>query len=291
MRWLLENHRALLDAELALNEGGGFGYRGGKPILAGLQTAEKVSTNFVLEVKNKGGHSSLPTRENAIYRLSEALVRLARHEFPVKLNETTRASLAHTASVEEPEMARAIRAVLASAADPDAVARVSTNPVYGAQLRTTCVATLVEAGHASNALPQAARATVNCRVLPGESVDEVQRTLVRVIADEQVAVTSPSRGVPSPLSPVEPGLFRAVERAASELWPGARVVPTMLAGATDGSFLRNAGIPTYGTGFAVDLDDIRAHGKDERMAVEDFYKGTEYLYRLVKLLSSGAPGS
>jgi acetylornithine deacetylase/succinyl-diaminopimelate desuccinylase-like protein len=291
MRWLLEKHRDLLDAELALNEGAGVAYAGGKPIYVGLQTSEKVSTRFLLEVKNKGGHSSLPSRDNAIYHLADALGRLSRFGFPVNLNETTRAWFERTAVREEPAVAADIRAVLGPTPDADAVERLSRNPVYNAMLRTTCVATLLEAGHASNALPQTARATLSCRILPGEPVDEVQRTLVRVVADEQVSVTT-SGGTPSPPSPLEPSLVRTIERVASEFWPGVPVVPTMLAGATDGLYLRNAGIPTYGhSGMRGDLEENRAHGKDERLSVEAFYKGSEYLYRLVKALASGRPGS
>jgi acetylornithine deacetylase/succinyl-diaminopimelate desuccinylase-like protein len=292
MQWLLEHHRDLLNAELALNEGAPVAHAKGKPVYVGLQTSEKISTHFVLEVKNKGGHSSLPSRDNAIYRLADALGRLSRFGFPVNLNETTRAWFERTAAREEPAVAADIRALLAPTPDPEAVERLSRNPVFNAQLRTTCVATLLEAGHAPNALPQTAKATLNCRVLPGEPIDEVQKTLVRVVADDQVSVTKIWGGTVSPPSPFDPSLVRTIERVSSEFWPGVPVMPTMLAGATDGLFLRNAGIPTYGhSGMRGDLEDNRAHGKDERLSVEGFYKGSEYLYRLVKALSSHTPGS
>jgi acetylornithine deacetylase/succinyl-diaminopimelate desuccinylase-like protein len=289
MQWLLRNHRDLLDAELALNEGGAIQHAMGKPVLVGLQTSEKVSAHFVLEVKNKGGHSSLPSKDNAIYRLADALGRLARFDFPVKLSETTRTWFERTAAREEPAIAADIRSLLGPNPDPEAVSRLSRNPVYNAQLRTTCVATLLEAGHAPNALPQTARATVNCRILPGEPIEEVQKTLARVVADEQVSVTNTWAMAPSPPSPVDAELLGAIDRVASDFWPGVPVLPIMATGATDGSFLRSAGIPTYGhSGMRQDLEDVRAHGKDERLSVEAFYKGTEYLYRLVKALSGAA---
>jgi acetylornithine deacetylase/succinyl-diaminopimelate desuccinylase-like protein len=180
-----------------------------------------------------------------------------------------------------------MRAVASSQADPAAAARLSSTPAYNAQLRTTCVATMLEGGHAVNALPQTARATVNCRILPGEPVEEVQKTLVRVLADDQITVTPTRTPVLSPASPLNPEIMRAVERLTAEFWPGIPVIPTMLAGATDGSYLRNAGIPTYGhSGLANDIVDVRIHGKDERILVKSFLDGHEYLYRLVKALSS-----
>ena len=287
IQWLLKNHRDLIDAEFALNEGGSVGTKKGKALRNSLQTSEKVPVNYRLEVKNPGGHSSLPTRDNAIYRLAEGLARLAKFEFPVTLNETTRAWLERAAPLEEAQVGADMRAVASARPDPAAVARLSAIPAYNAQLRTTCVATMLDGGHAFNALPQAAGATVNCRVLPGEPVEEVQKALVRVLADDQIAVTPTWTHVASAPSPLNPEIVQAVERLTAEFWPGIPVIPTMSAGATDGSFLRNAGIPTYGTsGLAADIDDSRAHGKDERVLVKAFYDGQEYLYRLVKTLSS-----
>jgi acetylornithine deacetylase/succinyl-diaminopimelate desuccinylase-like protein len=289
IRWLLKNHRGLIDAEFALNEGGGVGLKNGKPILNSLQTSEKVSMSYRLEVKNPGGHSSLPSRDNAIYRLAQGLARLAQFEFPFKLNETTRAYFERIAALQAPDVGADMRAIVAPQPDPAAVARLSAVPRYNAVMRTTCVATLLEAGHAINALPQSAKASVNCRILPGEPVEEVQRTLVRVLADEQIAVTPIGTPVPSPPSPLNPEIVRTIEKLSAEFWPGVPVVPTMIPAATDGSFLRNAGIPTYGhSGLATDVDDVRIHGKDERILVKSFLDGHEYLYRLVKALASEA---
>ena len=287
IQWLLKNHRDLIDAEFALNEGGGVGLKNGKPLRNTLQTSEKVSFSYRLEVKNRGGHSALPSKDNAIYHLAEGLARLAQFDFPVKLNETTRAFLERSAALEEAQMGADMRAIASSQPDPAAVARLSTMPRYNAQLRTTCVATLLEGGHAVNALPQTARASVNCRILPGEAVEEVQEMLVRVLADNQISVTPIGTPVLSPPSPLNPEIMQAVERLTAEFWPGIPVIPVMNAAATDGSYLRNAGIPTYGhSGLATDVVDIRAHGKDERILVKSFLDGYEYLYRLVKALSS-----
>src|SRR5256885_8490036 len=288
MSWLIKNHRDLIDAELALNEGAGVGLKKGRPLRNGLQTREKVPANYRLEVKNPGGHSSLPRRDNAIYRLAEGLARLAKFEFPVKLNETTRLWFERSAATEAPQTAADMRALAAGRADAAAMARLSANPLYNAQMRTTCVATMLEGGHASNALPQTARATVNCRVLPGEPLAEVREALRKALADDQIALSETWAHVQSDPSPLRPDLVQAVEKLTAEFWPGIPVIPSMSAGATDGSFLRNAGIPTYGhSGLASDVDDVRIHGKDERVSVKAFDDGLEYLYRLVKLLSGG----
>ncbi len=286
--WLLKNHRDLIDAEFALNEGGGVGLKRGKPIRNSIQTSEKVSLSYRLTVTNKGGHSSVPSTDNAIYHLADGLARLAQFAFPVNLNATTRQSFERTAELETSEAAADIRSVLSAKEDPAALARLSANPAYNAQLRTTCVATMLEGGHARNALPQMAGATANCRIMPGEKVDDVTATLKRVLADDQIAVTPIGQPVLSEPSAIEEGLMSAIEKTSAEFWPGVPVVPVMSAGATDGSFLRNAGIPTYGhSGLASDVDDVRAHGKDERVAVKSFFEGGEYLYRLVKRLSGG----
>jgi acetylornithine deacetylase/succinyl-diaminopimelate desuccinylase-like protein len=287
MQWLLEHHRDLVDAEFAFNEGAGVGLKDGKPLRVGVQTSEKVPANFLLEANNPGGHSSLPTRDNAIYRLAAGLVRLGKFEFPVQLNETTRAWLERAAPLEEAQVAADMRAVAAGQADAGAIERLSSKPVYNAQLRTTCVATLLQGGHAENALPQSARATVNCRVLPGESIDDVHKTLVAVLDDAQISVAPTWVHVSSAPSPLNAEIMQAVEQLSARFWPGAPVIPAMSSGATDGSFLRNAGIPTYGhSGLAMNIDDIRAHGKDERIPVKSFYEGAEYLYLLVKTLAS-----
>lgn len=288
MEWLVKNHRDLIDADFALNEGGGVGLKDGKPLRVAVQTSEKVPANYVLEVKNAGGHSSLPAKDNAIYRLAEGLVRLSKFDFPVQLNETARAWLEGAGALEEPQVAADMKSIASGPPDAGAVERLSSKPIYNAQLRTTCVATMLEGGHAVNALPQTARATINCRVLPGASVEEVQTTLARVLADPQISVTPTWAHVASAPSPLDPEIMETIERLSAEFWPGAPVIPTMSSGATDGSFLRNAGIHTYGhSGLALDSVDVRFHGRDERVPVKSFYDGLEYQYRLVKALSSG----
>jgi acetylornithine deacetylase/succinyl-diaminopimelate desuccinylase-like protein len=290
IRWLLKNHRDLIDAEFALNEGGSVGLKHGKPMRNSVQTSEKVSVSFRLEVKNRGGHSSLPTRDNAIYHLAEGLVRLSKFSFPFKLNETTRAFFERVAALEGEQTSADMNAIISGKPDLAALSlvRLSANPIYNAQLRTTCVATMLEGGHAINALPQLAAAGVNCRVLPGESIEELRATLVRVLDDDQISVTQTHEAVLSAPSALHQEIMAAIEALTAEFWPGIPVIPTMLAAATDGSYLRNAGIPTYGhSGLAGDIDDVRAHGRDERVLVKSFYDGQEYLYRLVKRLAGG----
>ncbi len=291
IQWLIKNHRDLIDAEFALNEGGGVGLRDGKAIRNSVQTSEKFSLTYRLEVKNRGGHSAVPVKDNAIYRLAEGLARLSKFDFPLKLNETTRAYFERSAQLENGQTAADMRAASSERPDPNAApfVRLAANPFYNALLRTTCVATMLEAGQAFNALPQLAGATVNCRVMPGEAVDEVKATLVRVLADDQITVTQVDQPVLSMPSALNEEIIGSIGKLSQEFWPGAVVLPTMSAGATDGSYLRNAGIPTYGhSGLAGDVNDSRIHGKDERILVKSFYHGEEYLYRLVKLLSGGS---
>ncbi|WP_024510391.1 M20/M25/M40 family metallo-hydrolase [Bradyrhizobium sp. ARR65] len=288
IQWLLKNHRDLIDAEFALNEGGGVGLRDGKAIRNAVQTSEKVSVSYQLEVRDRGGHSSVPRKDNAIYRLAEGLVRLSKFSFPLRFNETTRAYFKGLAQIEGGQTAADMRALLADQPDPEAVGRLSANPAYNAQLRTTCVATMLQGGHAVNALPQLATAKVNCRIMPGEAVEEVKTTLERVLADDQITVAQTDKAVLSASSPMNEDIMGAIARLSGEFWPGAMVLPVMSTGATDGSYLRNAGIPTYGhSGMANDINDVRAHGRDERVPVKSFYEGEEYLYRLVKMLSGG----
>jgi acetylornithine deacetylase/succinyl-diaminopimelate desuccinylase-like protein len=286
--WVIKNHRDLIDAELALNEGGGVGVKDGRPIWNSIQTSEKLFQSFWLEVRNPGGHSSQPRKDNAIYELADALVRLEKFEFPVELNDTTRLYFDKTATIEKGQTAADLKALLAASPDPAAVARLSAQPPYNAQMRTTCVATRLEGGHADNALPQLARAMVNCRILPGHTVEEVQKTLVDVLADAKVVVTPAGKDTASEASPLNGALLAAVEKLTAKFWPRVAVLPTMSAGATDGRFLRNAGIPTYGhSGLASDIFDVRWHGKDERVNIKAFYDGQQYLYELVKLLAGG----
>jgi acetylornithine deacetylase/succinyl-diaminopimelate desuccinylase-like protein len=290
IQWLLKNHRDLIDAEFALNEGGAVGLKDGKAIRNSVQTTEKVSLGYQLTVTNRGGHSSVPIKDNAIYHLAEGLVRLSKFSFPHKFNDTTRAYFERIAQFENEQTAADIRAALSDKPDPSAMSftRLATNPAYNAQLRTTCVATMLEGGHAINALPQLATAKVNCRIMPGEPVEEVKTTLERVLADDQIVVTQLGQPVLSAPSALHEEIMGKIEKLSQEFWPGAVVLPVMSTGATDGSYLRNAGIPTYGhSGLAGDINDIRAHGKDERVLIKSFSDGNEYLYRLVKLLSGG----
>ena len=284
--WLLENHRELIDAEYALNEGGKAMIRDGQHIANGVQASEKVYQSFVLEVTNPGGHSSLPVKDNAIYRLADALIRIRTYDFPVSLNEVTQAFFAGSADLEEGELASAMRGLSQDPPESSAVALVSRIPFYNARLRTTCVATQLDAGHAENALPQRARATVNCRVLPGESMEVVQDTLETVIGDAQVSVTPVADANPSPPSLLTPEMLGAIESTTNEMWPGVPVIPIMSAGATDGLFLRAAGIPVYGvSGLFADIADNRMHGQNERIHSTAYFEGQEFLYRLTKKLS------
>jgi acetylornithine deacetylase/succinyl-diaminopimelate desuccinylase-like protein len=290
IRWLLANHRNLIDAEFALNEGAGVGLRDGVPVRNSVQTAEKISVSFQLEVTDKGGHSSLPNNDNAIYRLADGLARLSKFTFPLSINDTTRAFFTRMAEYEPQQTAEDMRGILSGTPDLAArsLTRLANNPVYNAQLRTTCVATTLQGGHAINALPQLARAGVNCRIMPGESVSDIEATLVRVMADDKIKLSRTSEPVVSAPSALQGEILSAIEKTSAEFFPGIPIVPVMSAGATDGSYLRNAGIPTYGhSGLANEISDNRAHGRDERVLVSAFFKGQEYLYRLVKILAGG----
>ena len=290
--WLIANKRELIDAAYALNEGGGGFLKGGKPFVHNVQAAEKVYYDFTFEVRNKGGHSSRPVKDNAIYHLSNALGRLEKFEFPVMLNEVTRAYFTQLAKTETGQTAADMRAVAANPNNTAAVQRLSASPVYNSMLRTTCVATRLEGGHANNALPQLARATVNCRLLPNHRVKDVHAALVRLAGDTAVHVSPLPEVRGGPASPLTDEVLRPVERLTNEMWPGVPVVPVMSTGATDGWLLRQAGIPTYGvSGLFGDMDDSRAHGRDERMLVKSFFEGHAFLYRLVKELSGKKPVS
>jgi acetylornithine deacetylase/succinyl-diaminopimelate desuccinylase-like protein len=283
--WLLKEHRDLIDAAFALNEGGGGTMRGGKYLYNGVGASEKVYVSFRLEVKNPGGHSSLPREPNAIYELADALTHIHAYQFPVKLNEITRAYFARMANFEEGQTAADMRA-LADHDDVASAARLSKNYVYNARLRTTCVATRLEGGHADNALPQTARATINCRVLPGDDPEGIREQLVRAIDDPAVDVSWIDRAKPSVASPLAPTVMKPIEDVTGEFWPGVVVVPLMATGASDGLYLRNAGIPTYGvSGLFTEMGESRAHGKDERVGVKQFYESAQFLYSLVKRLA------
>ncbi len=286
--YLLKNHRPLIDAELALNEGGGGSMdKNGKPVMHGIQAGEKIYQSFQLEVTNKGGHSSVPVPDNAIYHLADGLSRLGKFSFPFKLSATTRGYFERRATLEPPAVAADMRAILQDPPDSAALARLYTVSAFNnATVRTTCVATMLDGGHASNALPQRAKAVVNCRILPGEKVADVQATLGRVLADEQIKITLMGSDVESPVPPLTPTLMKAIEGVTAEMWPGIPVVPTMAAGATDGRFLNNAGIWTYGvTGLFSAPGGSNAHGLNERLPVKSLYEGHEFNHRLIQRLA------
>jgi len=284
MSWLIEQHRDLIDAEWCLNTDGGDPLiKDGKKIVRAVQASEKLFQSYYLTVTNKGGHSSMPTPDNAIAILAEAIGREWRFHFPVHLNETTRAYFERSAALSTGQLAADMRAIAKNERDSAAAARLSESPFYNAQLRTTCTPTMLQGGHAPNALPQTARALVNCRILPGETPAEVQAMLVRAVANSEVKVTQVDSGKPGKASPLTPAIMTPVEKVTQRLWPGVPVIPQMETGATDGAVLRDAGIPTYGvSGIPIDVDDVRAHGRDERIMVKAFYDGVEYMYQLVK---------
>jgi len=286
--WLLKTHPQLVDAALVINEGGGGTLRDGKPLFNAVQAAEKVTTNYTLRVTNKGGHSSVPRADNAITALADALGKVGRHHFPVKLNDVTRAFFAQTGPLEAPAMGRAMEALVADPADAAAAAAVAADPKYNSMLRTTCVATGLTGGHATNALPQLAEANVNCRIYPGETAEEVRLALERVVADTSVHVLIKSQRPPSPASPLLPEVMGPVARITRELWGPMPVIPVMSTGATDSRFFRARGVPALGVSglFSDPTVDARAHGRDERMAVKSYFEGQEFLYRLTKALSS-----
>jgi acetylornithine deacetylase/succinyl-diaminopimelate desuccinylase-like protein len=297
--WLIKNHRDLIDAEFVLNaDGGGVDTENGKPVIVSMDASEKLYADFQLTVTNPGGHSSLPVPDNAIYHLADALVRLEHFQFPLELNDVTRTYFERMASVGTGQQAADMRAILTSPPHPAAVARLSLDPLQNSTLRTTCVATRLDAGHANNALPQSAHANVNCRILPGHTREEVRQTLIGVFADPKVAVSyvdnsgrvldsAPNAQALPPVK-LRPDVMQTLDKVAGEMWPGTPVVPTMATGASDGVYTNAAGMPTYGiSGVAIDMNDVRAHGRDERLRVESFYQGVDFYYRYLKALTSG----
>ena len=288
VQWLLKNHRELIEAEFCLNEGGWGEMAGSRKISNDVQVSEKYVIDFRLEVRNKGGHSSMPVPDNAIYRLAAALDRLSKLAFPLKTNEVTRAYFQAMAKIEAGQLKNDLAKVAEGSPNAtEAMERVArASPAWNAGLRTTCVATQIEGGHARNALPQLAAANVNCRVLSEDSAEYVQSTLQKAIADDQVHVSIDGEVTKGPPSPMREDLFKAVSRLTDTMWPGVPAVPIMVMGATDGLYLRANGIPTYGVqGFFMDREDIRFHGRDERMLVRSFYEGQAFLYELVKALA------
>ncbi len=287
--WLIKNHRDWIDAEYALNEGGWGESEKGKRIANDIQVSEKYVLGFRLEVRNKGGHSSLPVADNAIYHLARALDKVSRFGFPLKTNEVTAAYFKQMAKTERGVVKTDLEKVAAGSKEAmQRISKGSTN--WNATLRTTCVATMLEGGHAMNALPQLAAATINCRVLPEDEPTYVKETLRKIIGDTAVAITSVNDLGRGPASPLRPDVMNTVTEITNKMWPGVTTVPMMVMGATDGRSLRGAGIPTYGVqGFFFDRDDIRFHGRDERIRVESFFEGHAFLYDLVKQLSRAKP--
>lgn len=288
--WLANNKRDLIDAAFALNEGGGGRTdskgvsEGGKLVVETIQVGEKGVQNYRLETRNPGGHSSIPVRDNAIYQLAAALVKLQNHDFKLELSDTTRAFFAKAGAQRTDDMGKAMQAIAANPADATAEAVLNTDRTFHSMLRTTCVATLIDGGHANNALPQRAGANVNCRIFPGHSVEEVQKELQDVVADSGVSVTlaPPLRPI-AKTPPMDPAIIGPMEKLAAKYFPGVPVVPTMSTGATDGIFLAAVGIPTYGVpGTWLNPDMNGIHGLNERIEIKALMTGRAYLYELVK---------
>jgi acetylornithine deacetylase/succinyl-diaminopimelate desuccinylase-like protein len=289
VNFLLNNHRDLIDADYCINpDGGGGDGKNGKNISIAIQTSEKIYYSYRLEVKNKGGHSSLPVKDNAIYTLASGLTRLAAYDFPVKLNETTRSYFEKVVTTETGQVKSDILAIIKNQNDTAAAGRLSRySSYYNAMMRTTCVATMMSAGHAENALPQTAEAIVNCRMLPDDSPENVLSTLKKILGDSRISVTTINSSFRTPLSPLRDDVTEPVVKTTGIMWPGVNVTPIMSTGATDGKYLRMKGIPVYGvSGMFGDMDDVRAHGRDERISTKSFYEGVEFMYRLIKALSS-----
>jgi acetylornithine deacetylase/succinyl-diaminopimelate desuccinylase-like protein len=299
VNWLLQNHRDLIDAEFVLNPDELTVWtEHGKAMVVEVEAAEKTYSDYQLVVTDAGGHSSLPTPRNAIYELANGLARLQQYKFPVELNDVTRAYYERMAKVETGQRSADMKALLRNPPDQVAAARLSEDVNDNAMLHTTCVATRVNAGHANNALPQHAEAIVNCRLLPGQTKQGVRDLLVRILADpaidvhyvsdsSQISDTVPPNPVFAP-QPLRRDVLSTLEKIASEMWPGTPVIPTMARGASDGTYTSAAGMPTYQVaGVAVDRNDDREHGRDERVGVESFYRGLDFNYRFLKALTAG----
>ena len=298
VEWLVKNHRDLIDAEIVFNhDGGGILSDRGKPVMMTVDATEKLYADFQLSTTNPGGHSSIPRPDNAIYSLMNALNRLEHYQFPFELNEVTRVYYERMAKVETSDRAADMRAILKTPPDAAAIARLARDPIDNSTLHTTCVATRLNAGHANNALPQRAEANVNCRILPGHSAEEVRQELIKVFSDSAITVryvdsfgnisdtASDRKSFPPP--PLRRDVFGPLEKITGEMWPGIPVIPDMATGASDGVYTMAAGLPTYQiAGIAIDRDDIRAHGRDERLGIDSYYKGVDFYYRFLKAVTS-----
>ena len=298
--WLVKNHRDLIQAEFVLNpDGGGVDMDHGKPVSVDIDATEKLYGDYQLTVTNPGGHSSLPVPDNAIYHLAGALINLQHHEFPFELNPVTRAYFERLSTLETGQKAADLKAIVQTPPDKEAIARLAAgSPEWNSMMHTTCVATRLEAGHANNALPQMAQANVNCRILPGYSLEEIRQQLIAIFADPKVTVryvtdggevfdTAPSRKQ-LPAVAINTQVMQAMETLTKGFWPGAPVIPTMATGASDSVYTMAAGMPSYGiNGIAIETDDIRAHGKDERLPIDSYYRGVDFYYQFVKMLTGG----
>ena len=284
--WLTQNKRALIDAEFALNEGGGGRLSAeGKPLLLAMQVSEKTSQNYTLEVRNPGGHSSMPRPDNAIYELATAISHIQGYKFPVRIDDTTRAFWTKTAKIVSPAAGQAMTAIAANPEDKLAETLLSRDPLFNSTLRTTCVATLLNGGHAENALPQRATANINCRIFPGETIEQTRLKLVEVIGNGAVVVTTKERrGPPSHPAPLVDAVVKPAEQLAAQLYPGLPLIPIMSTGASDSIYLSAAGIPSYGVpGVLYQFDGGGIHGLNEHISVKSVYDGRDYLHRLVRI--------
>ena len=288
--WLMTTHRAEMEAAFALNEGAGGRLDGDKRVYLGIQAGEKVYQDYTLEVTNPGGHSSRPIRDNAIYHLAGGLSKIGLFDFPAHLNEATRLHFQRMSPILGGQMGGDMKAALAQPTPPEVIAAIARDPGYNSMMRTTCVATMVSAGHALNALPQRATANVNCRILPGEAPEAVMATLAKVMDDPAIHIRMAGEKSPvSPPPPLTPGITGPAEAVGHQLWPGVPLVPAMSTGATDGRFLTAGGVPTYGlSGMFGDSDGGGVHGLNERIRIRSLYEGREYLYRVVKLYANAA---
>ncbi|KQY28863.1 peptidase M20 [Caulobacter sp. Root1455] len=289
--WLLENHPETLKADFALNEGDDSQLdEKGQPRLLGIQVGEKVYMDYNLEVTNAGGHSSRPIKDNAIYHLAGGLARLGAYDFPIALNDATKGYYEQNAKIEpDPEVADAMRAMVKDPNDAAAAAILARDPGRNSMMRTTCVATMVEAGHAPNALPQRAKANVNCRILPGNDPAVIRDQLEKIVADPAIKITLADEPDPvSPPPPLTPRIMAPATKVAAKIWPGVPFVPAMLTGATDGRFTNAAGVPTYGlSGLMAGVDGDHIHGLNERIQVKALMNGRQFLYEVVKLYADG----
>jgi acetylornithine deacetylase/succinyl-diaminopimelate desuccinylase-like protein len=287
--FLLARHRALVDAEYVINgDAGGGSIQNGRNVAFGVQAAEKRYMDVALEVTNPGGHSSLPVKDNAIYRLARALGRVDELSFPIRLNDVTRAYFEKRAAIDGGAVGDAMRALAAGRADAAVIARLTADPINNSMMRTTCVATIVSAGHAPNALPQRAKANVNCRLLPDEAPEAVVAALKRAIADPAVSVTPVGNLKPvPPTQSLHPGAMAVIGAAAEAVWPGVPLVPLMEPGGTDGVFFRAVGIPAFGVNHFGPDDDVRAHGRDERIGIREFADAVRFGEAAVRIAGGG----